>query len=85
MKLSKLLNHLTLNQLNKYSIEKNSIIECNDGVFEEVIFEVKNEWNKTIGVFGQVVKAKRWKFSTAVWQRVRWNFLLRKEWLVLRT
>jgi len=43
MKLSKLLNHLTLNQLNKYSIEKNSIIECNDGVFEEVIFEVKNE------------------------------------------
>jgi len=40
MKLSRLLNHLTLRQLEVYQTYTDAILECNAGVFEEVILEV---------------------------------------------
>ena len=39
-KISRLLNHLTLRQLNNYALETNAEIDINDGSVEEVILEV---------------------------------------------
>lgn len=43
MKITRLLNHMTFNQLRFYHKITNNIIECNDGTFEEVLWSVKDE------------------------------------------
>ena len=41
IKLSKLLNHMTLNQLQRLvQLDPNAMIEINDGVAEQILFEI---------------------------------------------